>query len=226
VVRGLEEARPEDRARFFAQYQRRMRERVTRYMIERLGARLGFAPEEIESLKQQPEDQRAGRVLELRQRLTQAEARELGLPPGLTQEQWESWLRLPPQEFFERLAEHVRERQLAGADPGIGRGGARGGGAHGLPLARIRALRRLQEAAQIEPADLVELADEAPDVRRQRVEERTRQRCLAILDEGELASPEELERWRRMDAPAFAGALEELLAPLRAHWKRPESEKH
>ncbi len=225
VVQSLEQAPPEDRARFFAQYQSRMRERVTRYMIERLGARLGLAPDEIESLKLQPEDQRAARVLELRQRLTQAEARELGLPPGLTQEQWESWLKLPPEEFFERLAEHVRERQLAGAEPGIGRGGVRRAGVPGLPQARIRALRRLQEASQTDPRDLVELADETPEVRRERVEERTRQRCLAILAEGELASPEDLERWRRMDAPAFAGAVEELLAPLRAHWRKPQEEK-
>jgi hypothetical protein len=224
VVQSLEAARPEDRARFFAQYQRRMHERVTRYMIERLGARLGLTADEIESLKQQPEDQRAARVLELRQRLTQAEARELGLPPGLTQEQWESWLKLPPEEFFERLAEHVRERQLAGADPGIGRGGARSAGASGLPLARIRALRRLQEAAQLDPEDLVELADMAPEPRRERVEERARQRCLAILDEGELMTSEELARLRHMDGPAFADALAELLAPLRAHWKPPEAQ--
>jgi hypothetical protein len=203
-----------------------MRERVTRYMIERLGARLGLAPEEIENLKQQPEDQRAARVLELRQRLTRAEARELGLPPGLTQEQWESWLELPPQEFFERLAEHVRERQLAGADPGIGRGGARRTGAAGLPLERIRALRRLQEVAQPDPEDLVELADLTPELRREGVEARARQRCLAIFGEGELMSSEELERWRRLDGAAFAEALEDLLAPLRAHWKRPEPEKH
>ncbi len=226
VVQSLEQARPEDRARFFAQYQRRMRERVTRYMIERLGERLGLAPEEIASLKQQPEDQRAARVLELRQRLTQAEARELGLPPGLTQEQWESWLRLPPEEFFERLAEHVRERLLAGAEPGIGRGGVRRAGVPGLSLERIRALRRLQEASQADPRDLVELAEETPEVRRDQVEERTRQRCLSILGEGELLGPEELGRWRRMDGVAFAGALEELLAPLRAHWKQPEGEKH
>src|SRR6185295_14545136 len=112
-------------AKFFADYQVKQRVRVTRYMLERLGKRLGLAPEEIERLKKEPEAQGAARVLELRQRLTQVEGREFGLPPGLTQEKWQSLLALPPEEFFERLADHVRDRQLAGAEAGIGSGGAR-----------------------------------------------------------------------------------------------------
>jgi len=226
VVQRLEQARPEDRTRYFAKYQAQQRKRVTNYMFERLGARLGLAKEEIDGLKQLPEEQRAARVLELRQRLTQAETREQGLPPGLDQEQWDAWLALPPEEFFERLADHVRERQLAGVDAGIGRSGARRPEIPEQNLQRVRGLRRLQEATQAEPADLVELADTTPEVRAEEVVARTRERCLRVLAEERLAEGAELERLQHLPAPAFAGAVHELLAPLRAPWKAQVQEKH
>jgi len=225
VVQELERARPDERAKFFADYQVKQRVRVTRYMIERLGKRLGLAPEEIERLKHEPEAQGAARVLELRQRLTQAEGQEFGLPPGLTQEKWQSLLALPPEEFFERLADHVRDRQLAGAEAGIGSGGARPAGVSAQGLPRLRALRRLQEASQADPADLVELADETPQARREQVAERTRERCLRILSEDQLISSEELEHWRNLNGPAFAGAVEKLIAPLLTRWRPPADEK-
>ena len=225
VVQRLEQARPEDRARFFAGYQRQQRERVTRYMIDRLGGRLGLAKPEIAALKSLPEEQRAQRVLELRQQLSQAEARELGVPPGLSREQWESWLELPPEEFFERLADHVRERQLAGDEAGIGRGGARPAQIPSTTLAHVHALRRLQEAAQPDPADLVDLADEAAQVRSERAAERARQRCLRIVVEEQLVEGAELERWQRLSGAAFAGAVHELVAPLRAQWRASKDEK-
>jgi hypothetical protein len=221
VVQRLEQARPEDRARYFANYQQQQRRRVANYMIERLGQRLALPKEELARMKQLPEEQRTACVLELRQRLAQVEARELGLPPGLAQEQWEAWLALPPEEFFERLADHVRERQLAGAEAGIGRSGARTAEIPGQALARVRALRRLQQAAEADPADLVELAGAAPEVRAERVGERARQRCLRILVEDQLVGPDELERLQRLSGPAFAGAVNELLAPLRAQWRAP-----
>jgi hypothetical protein len=195
-------------------------------MFERLGARLSLPKQEIDGLKQLPEEQRAARVLELRQRLTQAETREQGLPPGLDQEQWDAWLALPPEQFFERLADHVRERQLAGAEAGIGRSGARQPELPEQNLARVRALRRLNEATQAEPADLVEFADATPEVRFERVEERTRQRCLRIFAEDKLVEAAELERLQKLPAPALAGAVHELLAPLRAPWSAPAEEKH
>jgi len=164
-------------------------------------------------------------VLELRQRLTREEAREFGLPPGLAQEQWDAWLALPPEAFFERLADHVRERQLAGAEAGIGPNGARPAQVPGEALARIHALQRLQEAAQTQARDLVEFAYAAPEVRAERVEERTRQRCLRILLEDELVERAELERLQRLNGAAFAGAVQELLAPLRAHWRAPADAK-
>jgi hypothetical protein len=226
VVQRLEQARPEDRARYFAKYQAQQRKRVTSYMLERLGGRLGLAKEEIDGLKQLPEEQRSQQVLELRQRLTQAETREQGLPPGLSQEEWDTWLKLPPEDFFERLADHVRERQLAGAEAGIGRSGARPPEIPEQNLQRVRGLRRLLEASQVEPADLVELADAAPELRAEEVEARTRQRCLRVLTEERLAEGAELERLQRLPAAAFAGAVHELLAPLRAPWKAPAQEKH
>jgi hypothetical protein len=225
AVLRLEQARPEDRARYFAKYQGQQRERVTRYMIERLGGRLGLSKAEIDGLKSLPEEQRARRVLELRQQLSRAEARELGVPPGLSPEQWEAWLALPPDEFFERLSDHVRERQLAGDEAGIGRGGARPLEVPRPILARVRALRRLQEAAQPDPADLVELAELAPEVRSARAEERARQRCLRILSEENLVDATELERLQRLNAAAFTDAVHELVAPLRAAWRKPAEKR-
>ncbi|MBK7642695.1 MAG: hypothetical protein IPJ19_06525 [Planctomycetes bacterium] len=225
AVQRLENARPEDRVRYFEKYQAQQRKRVTSYMLERLGARLGLAKDEIDGLKKLPEEQRTAQVLALRQRLAQVETREQGLPPGMTQAEWESWLALAPEAFFECLADHVRERQLAGEEAGISRGGARSSAPEGIAIERIRALRQLEQATQIAPADLVEFAEAAPEVRRERAEERARQRGLAILAGGGLASAEELAEYRRLSGAAFAGVVHELLAPLRTPWRAPAEKR-
>ncbi len=214
VVQRLEQARPEDRARYFTKFQRQQRERVTRYMLERLGARLALPKDAVDALKAQPEEQRAAKVLELRQQLTREEARTLGIPPGLTEQQWNEWLGLPPEEFFGRLAEHVRQRQLAGLEAGIARGGARAVLAPRLALERIRALRKLQEVQRVDPAELVELAELAPAERRERVEARVRERCLRWLGESSLVSSEELARWSTLAPAELSGKLKELVAEL------------
>jgi len=112
VVKRLESARPEDRARFLAEFKSQQRKRVMRYAIDQLGRRLQLSPQEVERLKSLPDDERAQAVLELRKQLTEREAEEFGLPPGLTRREWDSWESLPPEEFFERM-QRYRHTRLA-----------------------------------------------------------------------------------------------------------------
>jgi hypothetical protein len=112
VVKRLEAARPEDRARFLAEFKAQQRKRVARYAIDQLGRRLQLAPQEVERLKSLPDDERARAVLELRKQLTQREADELGPPPGITRCEWETWEALPPEEFFENM-QRYRHTRLA-----------------------------------------------------------------------------------------------------------------
>lgn len=215
VVQRLEQARPEDRARYFAKFQRQQRERVTRYMIERLGARLALPKDEVGALQALPDEQRAAKVLELRQRLTREESRTLGVPPGLSAEQWNDWLALPPEQFFGLLAEHVRQRQVAGLEAGIARSGARAELVPRMALERLRALRQLQEAQRVRPDELVELSELAPAERRARIALRVRQRCLAHLAESALVPAAELALWRELPEADFQQRLAGLVSELR-----------
>lgn len=216
IVQRLEQARPEDRARYFAKFQRQQRERVTRYMIERLGARLALAKDEVSALQALPDEQRAAKVLELRQRLTREESRTLGVPPGLSSEQWNEWLALPPEEFFGRLAEHVRQRQVAGLESGIARSGARAELLPRMALERLRALRKLQALQRVEPSELLELSDLAPSERRASLAARVRQRCLAHLSETGLVPAADLASWRELPEAGFQQRVAGLVSELRA----------
>jgi len=171
----LESARPEDRARYLAEFKRRQRERVARFAIDQLGRRLALAPEEIDRLKGLPQDERARAVLELKKRLDQREAKEFGLPPGITQSQWDVWEKLPPEEFYEAMQRHVRALSSAGASgdrPPSGSTPVDHAPQARAPISPVEpahagarsaqrelALRKLADARRVRPADLVALAE-------------------------------------------------------------------
>jgi hypothetical protein len=112
VVKRLEAARPEDRARFLAEFKVQQRKRVARYAIDQLGRRLKISPQEVERLKNLTDDERAEAVLQLKKQLSEREAEEFGLPPGLTRREWDAWAELSPEEFFEQMQRYQHARLL------------------------------------------------------------------------------------------------------------------
>jgi hypothetical protein len=118
VRKRLEAARPEDRARYLAEFKAKQSKRLARLAIDQIGRRLSLPPGEIERLKSLPDDERAEAVLELKKKLTEHEAQVFGLPPGISQREWEEWEKLPPEEFFGVMQryQHMRAAHRAAAE--------------------------------------------------------------------------------------------------------------
>ena len=149
-IQRLEQARPEDRARFLAEFQRRARERVTLAAIDKIGRKLDLPHEETERLKALPSEQRMTELLGLKKRVSERDAERFGLPEGMTQAQWDEWQALPPAQFFERMQRWRRERdtqQRSGPDG--------------------QALHDLGQAMRPRPVDVLDLAHLAPGERRE-----------------------------------------------------------
>jgi hypothetical protein len=186
VVARLEKARPEDRARYFRNFRIQQRDRVARYAIGSLGKELGLERAEIDRMQALPGPERCAAVLDLRKRLSEKDVRVSGLPPGLTQEEWDRWLELPPEDFFEAIQKYREDR--------IG------------DRARRDALRSLAEALRPRPEELLAMADLAPAERNAKLEAERRARCTQALREGTLLSREEFEALERTsDAEFFRG---------------------
>jgi hypothetical protein len=226
----IESARPEDRARYLAEFKRRQRERVARFAIDQLGRRLALPPGEIDRLKGLPQDERARSVLELKKRLDEREAKEFGLPPGITQSQWDAWEKLPPEEFFEAMQRHVRARTSGGAAnesaattvdrppnaraPAGERGGPNDGESAPTKSAeRELALHRLADARRVRPVDLVALAELPRAERATRIEHLRRERCMAAIRDGKLLPPERIDELARASDAKFFEAVRRLLGP-------------
>jgi hypothetical protein len=201
-IERLERARPEDRARFLAEFQHKARERVTLAAIDKIGQKLGLPREETERLKALPSAERMTRLLELKKRMSERDAELYGLPNGMTQAQWDEWQALPPAQFFERMQRYRHERELE---------------THGGKGPRTGALRELGEAMRPRPDDVIDLAQLAPGERRQRIFQMRRDRILEVVREHQLLPPERIEQIRRLPEGAFVRALREyVVRPLSA----------
>ena len=191
LLQRLESAKPEDRARFFLEFRIQQRDRVARYAIGILGKELSLPEDEVRRLQSLPGDERGAAVLDLRKRLSEKDVRISGLPPGITQEQWDTWLELPPEEFFVVL-QRYRESRVA---------------EHG----RQKDLQALAEAVRPRAEDVIALADLAPDVRSVRIQTQRRERCERALREGSLLSAAELAELDRKGNAEFFRTVRRLL---------------
>jgi hypothetical protein len=197
-IQRLEQARPEDRARFLAEFQRRARERVTLAAIDKIGRKLGLPREETERLKTLPGDQRLAQVLELKKRLSERDAQEFGLPEGMTQAQWDEWQSLPPAQFFERMQRFRRERETE-----------RFGGREGT------ALHDLGQAMRPRPDDFIDLATLSPGERRLAIFQLRRDRIVAVLRAQQLLPADKIDELARLPEGAFVRTLREgVVRPL------------
>jgi len=191
LLARLESAKPEERARFFRDFRVQQRDRVARFAIGVLGKELALPEDEIRRLQSLPGPERCATVLDLRKRLSEKDVRISGLPPGITQEQWDAWLELPPEEFFVVL-QRYRESRIA---------------QHG----RDQGLRVLADAARPRAEDVLALADLAPGERLAKVHAERRARCTEALEKGKLVSASELAEIERSSDAEFFRAVRRLL---------------
>ena len=173
-IERIRNAPPEERVRLLRQFQIHQRDRVARYAIGELGRRL-----------------------ELRQRLSAREVHGHGLPPGITPEQWEAWLALSPEDFFEEFQRYwwSRVESLAAEKE------------------RAGALRELLEAARPRVEEAVALAELTPQERGARMAQAKRARCVRVIRERELLSPAEIEALEAKDNHEFFEGVRKLLRP-------------
>jgi len=204
-VKRLEQAPPAERPELLRKFKRTQRGRVSHAAVELLGRQLQLPPAEIHELQALPEDQRARAVLELRQRLTERNLPEGGLPHGLTWEQWDEWSDLSPTEFFARIVEFrerrvdsLAERRSARGPGTVQRGpvGPNTGRPGRSPEARPRpdparvarrdaplprVLKRLAEAVNPDPRDALELIELSRPERKEGMARRRRHRCMQLI---------------------------------------------
>ena len=193
----FQSASPEERVRILRQFQIQQRDRVARYAIGELGKRLELPAAEIGRMQALPGEERGRAVLELRQRLSAREVHEHGLPPGITPEQWDAWLALSPEEFFE-----VFQRYRLGRVESIA-----------AAKERAEALRELLEAARPRAEEALALADLSPEERGVRLAQAKRARCLRVIRERALLAPAELEALEAKDNRQFFEGVRRLLRP-------------
>jgi len=196
-VERIQNAPPEERARLLREFQNQQRNRIARFAIGELGQRLGLPSQEIARMQTLPGEERVQAVLELRQRLSAREVDEHGLPPGITPEQWNAWIALPPEEFFEVFQRYwlSRVESLAASRD------------------RVEALRELLEAAHPRVEESLALADLTPADRGARLADAKRARCMKVLRERELLTPAELEALAPKSHHEFFEKVRQLLRP-------------
>ena len=202
LVCRLEDATPEDRARYLAEFQQRARARYARFAIEKMGRKLSLPAEEVERLKALTGPERAAGVLDLSKRIAILEVTELGLPPGLAQQDWQALQALPPPEFFEALQQFRREHGWRGGEQHSD------GGRGASPLAR-----KIFDALRTQPAEVLEFTDLPADVRRQRLFELRRERVCSVLREDNTVSAEKLVELSTLPEQEFFKVLRDAVPP-------------
>ncbi len=202
-VKRLEQARPEERVRFLSELQQRDREKSTCEAIEKIGPKLGLPAAEIDRLKNLPGPERTAAVLDLGKKLAVKYVAESGLPPGLSEQEWQQWLALSPDDFFERVQHHRREHGWEGAGPRAGGESRRGDASKGPPPLP----HELMEALRSTPDEVLQYGDLPAQERRQRLFEHRRDRVICVLRESKKVEEAKLAEWSTLGEPEFFKAL-------------------
>jgi hypothetical protein len=200
----LEGASPEEQRQFFAEFKEKNRRRISLIALDNMGRLLELTEEEIRAMQRLPEQERLGKVLELRKLLQERSVETYGLPAGLTPERWRAMLDLSPEEFFEevlRVQEDVASRGAAELDPSEVAVGER----------QRRAAWEIMGQLRPRPEERLELVDLPPAERRAEVARRRRTRVMEIFARYELFPPERLEELERTPEGDFYGLVRRLV---------------
>jgi hypothetical protein len=229
---AYEGAGPAERERLVREFGRTLHERA-RHELRRLGRELEVAPERVEQIAKLAPHEMVREVLTLKRQSIERMVQRRGLPPHVTQAQWDEIAPLSAPEFVRRwgaLHGHFGPpdgRRGPGADeqrPGAGEGplgpppGGRREGAgprDGEPKRGGEKLRALREALRPDPSWFVEFSRLDPHERRHAIGERMRERALEHLGaHPELLEPEKLEKLRAKLGPQFHDELHRLFPDL------------
>jgi len=119
LLERLEQASPEERWKMLHDHVRNRpddperRKKHSRF-LDRLAQELDLSEEEKERILALPHDRQREAMLDLHYRVILARVEEHGLPEGISAEDWERWVKLPPRELMVRLRaipdlpEHMR----------------------------------------------------------------------------------------------------------------------
>lgn len=211
-IERLEKAPPEERARFLNEFQKKARQRVSYMALDKIGAKLDLPKEEIERLKALPLEERSQAILDLRKRLSTRDAAQFGLPEGITQDQWDQWQALPPEQFFETMQRYRCEQESRNGrrEPSDAEKAAQ--------RDQARLWMALGEALRPRPEDVIQSLDLPSAERRKQAAVRRRDRVLGVLVDHQLVSVERLQELRVMPEREFMEAMKDVLPPPMPRW--------
>jgi len=213
----LERASPEERLALLREFKEKQLDGLCRMALARLAPLLDLSAEELARVQALPFEERGRVVLEYRKRAQELDTRQNGLPPGISDADWQALVALEPEAFFLRLKaqreRHAAERPM--------RDGRQERDASGPPReaptpAQAEGMRRLLEALQPRPDEVVAVVDLPAEQRATRLAELRRARCIEVLRTHELVSAEQLEGLATLDERRFGELLRNVLRPLRS----------
>jgi hypothetical protein len=215
LLRQLESATPAEREQLLRARREELREEGAPQLLHYLAKKQNLPPEEVARLQALPRKE----MLAALEQLGRSEIERRGPPPGVNDEEFARWLKLPPHELMERMQRSggcgFRGRRDFDGPPDARQGsGERERGferwkGEGRPDSNRGPRResRLSRDAQVQvfsalrpqPEWIVELASEAQDVRREEIGRRVRVKVVEVLlaqpqlDAQEIAALELLE---------------------------------
>ena len=227
LLSQLESATPAEREKLLCARRDQLRGHAPQ-ALNYLAKKQGLPPEEVERLKALPPDEQLAAVEQLGRR----EIERRGPPPGVSPEEFKRWLALPPHELMERMqrnggcgfrgrGDHAGTpdgRKGPPGEPGAregGRGPRREGdgrpdGSRG-PRRESRLTPEVQSqvysALRPESQWFLELADQAPEARREEIGRRVRAKVVDLLRTQPQLSVEELARLENLSGKDFFEAF-------------------
>jgi len=230
LLSQLESATPAEREKLLCARRDQLREHAPQ-ALSYLAKKQGLPPEEVERLKALPADQQLAAVEQLGRR----EIERRGPPPGVSPEEFQRWLSLPPHELMERMQRNggcgFRGRGDHSGPPDGRKGppgepGAREGGwpprrdGEGRPEGnrgprregKISSEARAQAYAALRPESqwFLELADRPREERREEISRRVRAKVSEVLRAQPKLSEEEVARLESLPGKDYFDALREL----------------
>lgn len=192
----LAAAPPAERRKRLTQFKRETRERISLVVVEDTARALGYGQQDIARFMKLPLDRRMKLALELRKMFTSQQVAASGLPPGLTQEQWDELDRLPPHDYLAEVM-RLREEGAFGTTPKTEQRSPR-------VSAKAREIgRQISQGLRHDPQERLELSELPPHRRRTVLDQRRRDRVMTEVRKLEVFDAEQLERLEAMPDDEF-----------------------
>ena len=214
VQTRLKNSSEEDRLKALLELRQDMDRRIS-HSIQRMGAELGLAEEELHELEQLPPEKRRARFLKIVKRKVSRAVDRLPLPPKVSLERWREIQALPEDEFYLAIL-RLRRRFPDFGSPHAKVPAPR------IPTDDVRA--QLMGALQLEldPAERIKLSELTRSAREQDIQGRQRAAAMRVLERARTLTPKELEELKRTSDRGFFRRLRNILQPARKPQAAPK----